>query len=148
MSSRRFEIGVGALVLILAAALLVFGLQSRQALGEAGYTLYAEFSDASGIRPGTVVEISGVPVGRVTSVELNEIYFATVALEINAGVVIPEDSELAWRQSDLLGAPRLSIIVFDAFGEPMGEGDVFSSVDPADNFFELLSNLAAGGADG
>ena len=144
MTSRWFEIVTGALVLILAAALLIFGLRSRPAGGGAGYTLYAEFSDASGIRPGTVVEISGVPVGRVTSVMLNDIYFATVALHIDEAVVIPEDSELVWRQSDLLGAPRLSILVFDASTDPLIDGDAFLSTDPADNFFEMLSNLAAG----
>lgn len=150
MTSRRFEIGVGALVLILAAALLVFGLRSRPSGGGSGYTLYAVFEDVSGIRAGSVVSVSGVPIGRVTSVELDEYYSALVAIQINEGVLLPDGSEIAWRQSDLLGSPGLSVI---PFGDPqedgaMLDGDYFSDTDPADNFFEVLSGLAAGSGDG
>ena len=142
MPGRSLEILAGALVLVLAAAALIFGLNQRPSSGGDSYRLYAEFDDASGIRAGTVVEVAGVPVGRVSSIELNDFYFAQVEMKIDASIQIPEDSELVWRQSDLIGSPSLSILVFDTFSDPMQDGDVFSSVDPADNFFELLSNLA------
>ncbi len=145
--SRGLEVALGAGVLLLAGLIALYGIGARAGAGGGSYTLFAEFDDASGIRPGTLVEIAGVPVGRVVEVTLNEVYFARVRLAIDEGIVVPEDSELAWRQSDLIGAPRLSILVFDAFGEPMVDGDQFSAVDPADNFFELLSNLA-GQSDG
>ena len=149
MAERRLEILVGVSVLLLALFSVVFALKQRNAHNGEAYTLYGEFTDASGIRPGTVVEIAGVPIGEVTGVELNEALFAKVAMRIDAAIQIPEDSELAWRQSDLIGSPRLSVLVFDMFAPPLGEGDFFSSVDPADNFFELLSSLASqAGTDG
>lgn len=145
MASRVLETLVGAAVLAIAAAALGYALTRPQA-GGAGYDVFADFADASGVRPGTRVEIAGVRVGQVAEVTLTDAYFARARLRIDAGVAIPEDSELAWRQSDLIGAPSLSILVFDLDGTPLQDGDFFSTVDPADNFFELLSSLARQGA--
>lgn len=142
MPSRLIEILTGALVLGLAGFILVFALGNRASTGASGYELRADFEDASGIRAGTTVEIAGVPIGRVTSVSLREDFYADVRMRIDADVRIPEESELAWRQSDLIGSPSLTVIVLDAGSEPLAPGDAFSSVDPADNFFELLSSLA------
>ena len=149
MAERGLEILVGGGVLLLALFSLIFAINQRTTHSDGAYTLYGEFTDASGIGPGTVVEIAGVPIGEVIGVELNEALFAKVAMRIDGTVQIPEDSELAWRQSDLIGSPRLSVLVFDMFAPPLGDGDFFSSVDPADNFFELLSSLASqAGTDG
>jgi len=141
---RLVEISVGLAVLVIAGLALAWGIAQRPA-NSGGYDLYADFTDASGILPGTLVEIAGVPVGQVTAVTLTPGYDARVALRIDEGVQIPEESELAWRQSDLIGAPRLSILIFDLGGEVLRPGDFFATTDPADNFFDVLSDLAAGG---
>ena len=143
---RPFETAVGALVLLLAGLFLFYGLVSRPGSGGSGYTLYADFSDASGLRIGTVVESAGVPIGRITSLTLGQDYFARVAVEIDAGITLPEGSQLAWRQASLIGAPTLAVLIEDPFSDPLEDGDVFSSVDPADNLFELLYALAGAGS--
>lgn len=148
MNMRLGETLVGLAVLV-AAILICFWafVGGPMVLGTAdgpGYRLFADFDDASGLRPGTVVEIAGVPVGQVTGLTLNEYSQARVEMRVQPNVLIPEEAELAWRQSDLLGAPRLSILIFDMVEPYLSDGDFFSVVDPADNFFELLSNLAQG----
>ena len=143
MPSRLLEVITGGLVLALAIFVLVYGLQNRPSNGASGYELRAEFQDASGIRAGTTVEIAGVPVGRVTSVSLRDDFYAEVRMRIDGKVSIPEESELAWRQADLIGSPSLTVIVLDPESDPLQPGDAFSNVDPADNFFELLSSLAS-----
>jgi len=35
-----------------------------------GYTISADFSDASGLEPGSIVELAGVEVGQVTGIYL------------------------------------------------------------------------------
>ncbi len=142
---RFIETGVGLLVLAVAALALLWGLGQRGTRG-GGYDLYADFVDASGVAPGTLVEIAGVPVGRVVAVDLTDTYDARVRLRIDAGVQIPAEAELAWRQSDLIGAPRLAVLIFDLGDEVLQPGDFFAATDPADNFFEVLSELAAGNA--
>lgn len=143
-SHRMIETLVGVFILLLALGALALGWRQRPGAAGDGYDLFADFSDASGIQAGTLVEIAGVPIGRVTQVRLSESYFARVQMRIEAGVKIPEEAELAWRQSDLLGAPRLSVLIFDIGDSYLMDGDFFSSVDPADNFFDVLSNLAQG----
>ncbi len=143
---RLIETAVGLLVLVLAAVALIWGVGQRGTPGHGSYDLYADFSDASGIAPGTLVEIAGVPVGQVVAVDLTDTYDARVQLRINAGVQIPAEAELAWRQSDLIGAPRLAVLIFDLGNDVLEPGDFFAATDPADNFFEVLSDLAAGNA--
>lgn len=149
MPSRLGEALIGLLVLVFGLAALVWALWAGRGSVPAhsqGYSLYADFEDASGIRPGTVVDMAGVPVGRVTGVALNEFYQARVQIHLEAGVAIPEASELAWRQLDLLAAPRLTIVPFALEGPYLQDGDFFSAVDPADNILEVLSNLAGAGS--
>ena len=143
MPSRFIEVITGALVLGLAIFVLIYGLRNRSNSGASGYELRAEFQDASGIRAGTTVEIAGVPIGRVTSVSLRDDFYADVRMRIDTDVSIPEESELAWRQADLIGSPSLTVIVLDSASDPLPPGGVFANVDPADNFFELLSSLAS-----
>ena len=148
MQNRTVETLLGVLILLLAALALTLAAQQRPGGGGDGYELLADFTDASGIQPGTLVEIAGVPIGRVTQVDLSPDYFARVRMHISAGIQIPEEAELAWRQSDLLGAPRLSVLIFDISESYLTDGDFFASVDPADNFFDVLSNLAQESGDG
>ena len=56
-----------------------------------------------------------MPIGRVTSITLGPDYFARVTLEIDAGIRIPEESQLAWRQASLIGAPTLAVLIEDPF---------------------------------
>ena len=68
-SPREFtRIGTIAVVLALVALAGALNLQKLPGLRGTPYT--AEFSDASGLRPGNMVQIAGVRVGRVSELEL------------------------------------------------------------------------------
>ena len=148
MSNRLLETLTGALVLAFAALALAYGLWRPGQGGQGtGYTLYADFQDASDIRAGTAVEIAGVPIGRVSDVHLTEFHYARVAMRIDGGIAIPVESELAWTQPGLLGAPRLNVLVFEDSGEMLQDGDFFDSVRPAYNLIEGFI-ATSGGDDG
>ena len=69
----RTEISVGLLVLIGVLYLLyvVIGLLGNwDVLGTSGYVIYADFVSASGLHAGDPLEIAGVEVGTVESIDL------------------------------------------------------------------------------
>jgi len=72
------------------------------------YQLSAEFTDATGILNGDPVKIAGVPVGKVTSFEVEE-GAAIVEMEIEGDVDIPTNSVFDIKFLNLLGQRVINI---------------------------------------
>ncbi len=68
-----------------------------------GLVLEAAFDDIGGLKVRAPVVVSGVKVGQVTSIELDELLRARVTLRLDAGIELPEDTFAAIRTSGLLG---------------------------------------------
>ena len=105
---RRFnvEIMVGLFVV---AGFLCFAWLSVK-LGDVGifdpptYAVTAEFGSVSGLKPGAIVEIAGVQVGKVTQILLNaKRYEAQVEMTIRKGVALQEDSIASIRTAGIIG---------------------------------------------
>ena len=95
---------VGALSLIyLFARLGEVDLQRRW-----GYTVHADFSSASGLEPGSGVEIAGVRVGQVTAVHLDGTR-ARVTLKLRDEVLVQDDAIASIQTKGLLGERYLLI---------------------------------------
>jgi len=73
-----------------------------------GYTIYADFESATGLGPGTPVEIAGVRVGRVDTVQLRGAR-ARVRLTMDSDIEIQEDAIASIHTKGLLGGPYLLI---------------------------------------
>ena len=69
------------------------------------YPVKAYFTNATGLKEDTNVEISGVRVGKVKSIEL-ENYQAVVTLLIKKGVEIQDDAIASIRTKGILGATQ------------------------------------------
>lgn len=77
-------------------------------LGEAelqqgwGYSINAYFTDASGLKPGSVIEVAGVPVGQVTAILLHGTR-AQVTLKLQRDIQIQDDAIASIQTKGLLG---------------------------------------------
>lgn len=67
------------------------------------YSLYATFDKVGGMKPGAAVQIAGIQIGKVKSVQLNEDYQALVELSIKRGVKIQEDAIVSIRTKGFIG---------------------------------------------
>jgi phospholipid/cholesterol/gamma-HCH transport system substrate-binding protein len=67
--ARIMRLGVITLVLLAVISAATFNLSKFP--GFRGTTYYAEFSDASGIHKGNIVQVGGIRVGRVTEVSID-----------------------------------------------------------------------------
>jgi phospholipid/cholesterol/gamma-HCH transport system substrate-binding protein len=111
-SALLTSVGVFVLLGLAAAAYLTLTLANTPLLHRGGYTLQAHFNSISGLRVGSTVEISGVIVGTVTNIHLDEEHFyqARVSMRIHEGVRIPVDSAAAVKTSGLIGDKYIQII--------------------------------------
>ncbi len=76
-------------------------------LGEAtwfrqGYTVYANFTNASGLEPGSVVELASVQVGQVTAIRLSGTR-ARVMVTLCSTVPLQDDAIASIQTKGLLG---------------------------------------------
>ena len=111
MASNASETLIGAAVLAVAGGFLVYAANTADvSLGGQGYELVADFRKAEGLDIGAEVQISGVKIGSVTSVELNQKnFFASVNMSIRDGVTIPEDSVAKIVSEGLLGGNFIAV---------------------------------------
>lgn len=112
--TRSVELGTGLFVLLGLAALFFLATQttgSENFTGSDTYTVTARFQNVGNLKSRAPVSMSGVTIGRVTSVQFDpERLDAQVTFEIGARYdQIPDDSDAAILTSGLLGSQYLGL---------------------------------------
>jgi len=104
MSKGKLELGVGIFVLIGLTCLgyLAVHLGKMEVFGQ-GYQVSARFDNISGLKTGAAVEVAGVDVGRVESIQVTPDNRAKITLSINPDVVLKEDAIASIRTKGIIG---------------------------------------------
>lgn len=106
------EILTGAVILLVAAAFLVFavGNSGRSAAG-GGLVLRAKFDRIDGLNPGADVRIAGVKVGSVTAQSIDPVSFlAILTLNVDKGLQLPDDTSAEITSESLLGGKYVALV--------------------------------------
>lgn len=119
MKHSLFETLLGAIVIAIAGFFLTYSYKTANvSAGSDGYEVVAYFSGIGGLSAGDDVQISGVKVGSVKAVELDEeTYLARVRLMIASDYKIPVDTAALISSESLLGGKYLAL-------EPGAEEDM------------------------
>ncbi len=112
--ARVVRLGVITLVVMVLVSAATFNLGKFP--GFKGTTYHAEFSDASGIRKGNVVQVAGIRSGRVADVRLAGDR-VKVTFELDGGVELGKDSTASIEVLNLLGEKFLDL-------QPVGSGQL------------------------
>lgn len=115
----RNEVLVGTVV-ILAIALVVFGtiwMQGR-GLGREEVLMHARFREVGQLMNGNSVKVSGVPIGRVTSIDLDPAAIGViVTMRVKADVRLPEDPVALLSPESMFGDWQAEIVARGDFTE-------------------------------
>ncbi|BCB96408.1 outer membrane lipid asymmetry maintenance protein MlaD [Dissulfurispira thermophila] len=145
---KRFdlEIAVGFFVLIgiLALGYISIKLGRLEVIGGGGYTVYAEFQKAGGIKSGSIVEIAGVEVGKVKSIRLNNDYQALVEITIYKDVKLQEDAIASIKTKGLIGEKYIQITPGGS-ERLIQNGGRIRETESAVDLEELISKYVFGG---
>jgi phospholipid/cholesterol/gamma-HCH transport system substrate-binding protein len=118
MTRSVIETVLGAVVLLVAAVFLGFSYQTANVSTGDGYEITADFAGIGGLAVGDEVQISGVKVGSVAAVELDqESYLARVRMNIGDDYKLPVDTAALISSESLLGGKYLAL-------EPGAEEDM------------------------
>lgn len=135
MESSHRDIIVGLFVMLGLAAIAYLSLQvgGISYNGPGGFELIATFDEIGGLTPRAPVVISGVKVGQVTAIGLDEDLRAAVVLDVRPDLELSIDTSASIRTSGLLGNQFVAL-------EPGGEIDLLSDGESVD-FTESALNL-------
>lgn len=143
---KRFDIelvvGFFLLIGILSLGYISVKLGKLEIIGGSGYSVYAEFEKAGGIKVGSVVEIAGVEVGKVKSVKLKN-YQAMVELAIDKGVKIQEDAIISVKTKGLIGEKYMQITAGGS-EKIIPDGGKIRETESAVDLEELISKYVFG----
>jgi phospholipid/cholesterol/gamma-HCH transport system substrate-binding protein len=110
MNKLSIETAVGFFLIIglLSLAYISIKLGDVELFGTKQYPVKAKFTNVSGLKEGSEVEIAGVKVGRVSKIALDD-YHAIVELLINPEVKLQDDSIASIRTQGIIGDKYIKI---------------------------------------
>ncbi|MFL2659979.1 MAG: MlaD family protein [Alphaproteobacteria bacterium] len=112
MNKNIFETILGVIVIIVA---MVFGFKLYEQFNinnqSKSYIVYALFNNSGGIKKGADVRISGVRIGKILDVNLdNENYKAKIKMEISDKISLSKDSVVEIASDGFIGGKYVRII--------------------------------------
>ena len=139
---RKIEFTLGLIVLFSVFSFSFVMWKSWKDSGES-YQLRVSFLNAGGISAGDPVKISGVRVGRVQEVSLDqESYRAVVHLSILKKVSLPVDTEVSVVSSGFLSGQYLRLIPGEA-STFLGSGGVLKNIREYKSLEEQVAGTVA-----
>jgi phospholipid/cholesterol/gamma-HCH transport system substrate-binding protein len=144
MEKTKLELVVGAFVLvgILCLAYLSIKLGKLEMVGGDVYEVQAQFNSASGLKPGTAVEIAGVEVGRIRGITLIEDR-AKVILAVNSTVKLYTDTIASIKSRGIIGEKFLSLSPGGG-GDPLKPGDTIRDTESGLDLEQLVGQFVHG----
>jgi phospholipid/cholesterol/gamma-HCH transport system substrate-binding protein len=140
--NAELMVGIFVLLGVLALGFLSIRLGKLDVVGKSGYTVYAEFANAGGIKSGASVEIAGVEIGKVKNVRLVD-YMAKAELWINKGISLQEDVIATIKTKGLIGEKFIQISPGGS-DRLLVEGEKIRDTQSAIDIEELLSKYVFG----
>jgi phospholipid/cholesterol/gamma-HCH transport system substrate-binding protein len=107
---------------------------------EDGYELVASFDDVAGLYSGDDVRLAGIPIGRVSDVDVVD-GTAVVRFVVRTDVEVPSDSTVAVRWRNLIGQRFLSIEP-GAATTMLGDGDTVAESDDVIDLGQVVNQLS------
>ena len=110
MKQNYIETILGGITFLIAISFLFKFMEvNSDKKSEDSYLLKARFMKVGGIMIGNDVKMSGVKIGVVSSVMLDEEYFAEVTFKVYSTINIPEEVSIEVSNDGILGNKYLSI---------------------------------------
>ncbi|MBS3921078.1 MAG: outer membrane lipid asymmetry maintenance protein MlaD [Deltaproteobacteria bacterium] len=146
MKKYHYETVAGIFVLVglLCVGYLVVQLGDVRIFGKDSYTLSARFTSVSGLRVGNPVEMLGIEIGQVESLEIDQKnQVAVVTLRIKKGINLYDDAMASIKTAGLIGDRYIGIDPGGG-GEILKPGESITETESPVDIEELVKKYAFG----
>lgn len=107
--TRDLIVGLFVFAGLASVAYLSLSIGGVSYKGPKGFMLYADFDETGGLKTRAPVVISGVKVGEVAAIRLNDDYRAKVTFDLDPSLKLPRDTTASIVTSGLLGDRYISL---------------------------------------
>jgi phospholipid/cholesterol/gamma-HCH transport system substrate-binding protein len=149
MKKNTLEMVVGLFMIIGFAAFVYLAVQ----LGEVSfltrsktYNLEAEFDNVAGVKKGASVQVAGVNVGEVVSIELGEMDVALLSLQISNKLKVPVDSMASVKSQGIIGDKYIQLSL-GGDEEIFKPGETIVDTESSVDIESLISKFAFGSVE-
>jgi phospholipid/cholesterol/gamma-HCH transport system substrate-binding protein len=137
-------VGIFLVLGLLCVGYMTVKLGHVSLFGDNAYSLFARFTSVTGLRAGSLVYISGIEVGRVEKLTMDqETQKAAVEIRIRNDIKIYDDAIASIKTEGLIGDMHLSIDPGGA-GTLLKPGGTITETQPPVDIAELVSKYAFG----
>ena len=137
-------VGIFLVIGLLCIAYMTVKLGHMSFLGDNSYSLFGRFTTVTGLRVGGLVYISGIEVGRVEQLTMDQKnQNAVVEMRIKKGIKIYDDAIASIKTEGLIGDKYLSIDPGGA-GTLLKPGGIITETQPATDVADLIGKYAFG----
>ncbi len=119
---RDLTVGLFVLAGLVAIGYLALYLGGRSYSGPGGVEMYASFDEIGGLKRRAPIRISGVRVGQIVEVDLDEFLRARLTLDLDPNLELPVDTRAEIRTQGVLGNQYLAL-------EPGAEDELLEAGD-------------------
>tara|TARA_X000000950_G_scaffold133114_1_gene165924 strand:- start:508 stop:957 length:450 start_codon:yes stop_codon:yes gene_type:complete len=143
MKANYFETILGFLTILISCVFLIklISVNSNDS-SEKYYDLNAKFLKVGGLIVGNDVKMSGVKIGVVNKVYLDEDFLANVEFKVFSNIKIPQESVVAISSDGILGNKYLSIIPENRDSKDFfKQGDNFVNVIDFESIEDQVSKI-------
>ena len=141
----EFVVGLFVLVGILCLGYLAIKLGKLELVGGNYYELTADFSSSSGLKKGASVEIAGVEVGRVKSIELKDDQ-AEIVLAIQDGITVYNDAIASIKTRGIIGEKYMGLSPGGS-GDPLTKGETIVDTESGIDLEQVISQFIHGNVE-
>jgi phospholipid/cholesterol/gamma-HCH transport system substrate-binding protein len=149
MKKNTLEMVVGLFMIIGFAAFVYLALQ----LGEVSfltrtktYIIEAEFDNVAGVKKGASVQVAGVDVGEVVSIELGKMDVALLSLQISNKLKVPVDSMASVKSQGIIGDKYIQLSL-GGDEEIFKPGEKIVDTESSVDIESLISKFAFGSVE-
>jgi phospholipid/cholesterol/gamma-HCH transport system substrate-binding protein len=146
MKKYNMETAVGIFLVLglLCVGYMTVKLGHISLLGDNAYSLFARFTSVTGLRAGSLVYISGIEVGRVEKLTMDQKnQKALVEIRIRNDIKIFDDAIASIKTEGLIGDMHLSIDPGGA-GTLLKQNGTITETQPAVDISDIISKYAFG----
>jgi len=146
-SSLETSVGIFVLIGMLCIGYLAIKLGKMEWIGDNNYELTARFESVSGLKVGAQVEMAGVPIGQVKSINLDQDrQVALVKVKIQNGIILTDDVIASVKTSGLIGDKFIKITPGGS-DEILKQGDAITETESSLDIEDLISKYAFGSVE-
>ncbi|MBU4319258.1 MAG: outer membrane lipid asymmetry maintenance protein MlaD [Proteobacteria bacterium] len=143
-STIETSVGIFVLVGILCVGYLTIQLGKLELFANDQYVVFARFESVSGLKKGAQVEIAGIKIGVVDTIQLDqERQIAKVGMKIQKDVTLTDDAIASVKTSGMIGDKYVKISPGGSDTE-LAPGEMITATESAVDLEELISKYVFG----